>query len=339
MSEEAGVPVFNTGSVKDNSEFRCHVENCTKTLTDSKKYYKRHRVCEEHLKMNQLLVDGELQRFCQQCGKFHPIDKFDNDKRSCREKLKIHKQRRDDKISQKKTNSGSGESGGCINTAEPKGTGVKRGPVVMDSFEKEGTKKLQTDAITSALLRAVSSPTLLFEQSRTLQSSPYDASLSCLASSGQSLPLSHSSLFQSQISKAMLDWKIPSTHVQFLNQQQQQQQQPQSNLFGSSVLQGITGRSLINKQSQQQAETVGRQFETGNDENIESSIQQKEDVNGEKECIQEFELPQECFFNPRDLDNDDLLDLSKIEINEQVQLYQSFQNKPYYMYILDETDF
>lgn len=32
--------------------------------------------------MNAIYVDGELQRFCQQCGRFHELSKFDGDKRS-----------------------------------------------------------------------------------------------------------------------------------------------------------------------------------------------------------------------------------------------------------------
>jgi len=48
----------------------------------------------EHLKMSAIYVDGELQRFCQQCGRFHDLDKFDGDKRNCRERLSQHNRRR-----------------------------------------------------------------------------------------------------------------------------------------------------------------------------------------------------------------------------------------------------
>ena len=57
------------------------VEGCHKSLSTEKDYYRRYRICEEHLKLSSLLKDGEAQRFCQQCGKFHPLDDFDADKR------------------------------------------------------------------------------------------------------------------------------------------------------------------------------------------------------------------------------------------------------------------
>ena len=38
--------------------------------------------------------DGQLQRFCQQCGRFHPLSAFDGSKRSCRERLDRHNARR-----------------------------------------------------------------------------------------------------------------------------------------------------------------------------------------------------------------------------------------------------
>ncbi len=42
----------------------------------------------------QVLKDGRLQRFCQQCSHFHGLDAFDGTRRSCREQLAAHNARR-----------------------------------------------------------------------------------------------------------------------------------------------------------------------------------------------------------------------------------------------------
>lgn len=42
--------------------------------------------------------DGQLQRFCQQCGRFHLLSAFDDNKRSCRERLARHNERRKRRI-------------------------------------------------------------------------------------------------------------------------------------------------------------------------------------------------------------------------------------------------
>ena len=57
------------------------VSGCGKDLTKEKEYYQRYRICEEHLKLGTLLVEGCLQRFCQQCGRFQPLADFDGNKR------------------------------------------------------------------------------------------------------------------------------------------------------------------------------------------------------------------------------------------------------------------
>jgi hypothetical protein len=36
------------------------------------------------LQVSSILRDGVHQRFCQQCGRFHPLQDFDGAKRSCR---------------------------------------------------------------------------------------------------------------------------------------------------------------------------------------------------------------------------------------------------------------
>lgn len=76
------------------TELRCQVKNCLRSLGDEKMYYRRYRVCKHHLNMLSIVVDGEVSRFCQQCGRFHRLTEFDGNKRSCRERLKQHNERR-----------------------------------------------------------------------------------------------------------------------------------------------------------------------------------------------------------------------------------------------------
>lgn len=59
-----------------------------------KDYHSRYKICEAHLKAKSAIKDGIQQRFCQQCGKFHPVEDFDGDKRSCRARLDKHNARR-----------------------------------------------------------------------------------------------------------------------------------------------------------------------------------------------------------------------------------------------------
>ena len=58
------------------------VAGCGKDLSKEKDYYQRYRVCEEHLNLSALrLADGKEHRFCQQCGRFHPLGDFDGEKK------------------------------------------------------------------------------------------------------------------------------------------------------------------------------------------------------------------------------------------------------------------
>lgn len=57
------------------------VQGCERLLRDEKAYYQRFLVCEEHMRCLSIEVDGRLSRFCQQCGKFEPVEAFDGTKR------------------------------------------------------------------------------------------------------------------------------------------------------------------------------------------------------------------------------------------------------------------
>lgn len=75
-------------------QFQCQVPGCSTNLKELKDYHQRYRICPEHLKCDFIVKDGHKMRFCQQCGKFQNLENFDRDKRSCRERLRRHNERR-----------------------------------------------------------------------------------------------------------------------------------------------------------------------------------------------------------------------------------------------------
>ncbi|KAJ8503916.1 hypothetical protein OPV22_004802 [Ensete ventricosum] len=72
----------------------CQVEGCDADLSDSRDYHRRHKVCEMHAKASSAMVRNAIQRFCQQCSRFHLLEEFDEGKRSCRRRLAGHNRRR-----------------------------------------------------------------------------------------------------------------------------------------------------------------------------------------------------------------------------------------------------
>eukprot|EP00250_Pteridium_aquilinum_P012657 c20859_g1_i1 orf=776-4177(+) len=72
----------------------CQVDDCRTDLKNAKDYHRRHKVCELHSKAPHSLVQKVMQRFCQQCSRFHPLPEFDEGKRSCRRRLAGHNKRR-----------------------------------------------------------------------------------------------------------------------------------------------------------------------------------------------------------------------------------------------------
>ncbi|CAK9145273.1 unnamed protein product [Ilex paraguariensis] len=72
----------------------CQVEDCGADLSKAKDYHRRHKVCQIHSKAGRALVGNIMQRFCQQCSRFHALQEFDEGKRSCRRRLAGHNKRR-----------------------------------------------------------------------------------------------------------------------------------------------------------------------------------------------------------------------------------------------------
>ncbi|MCD7450350.1 hypothetical protein HAX54_005552 [Datura stramonium] len=72
----------------------CQVQDCQADLSSAKDYHRRHKVCDVHSKAAKALVGNVMQRFCQQCSRFHVLEEFDEGKRSCRRRLAGHNRRR-----------------------------------------------------------------------------------------------------------------------------------------------------------------------------------------------------------------------------------------------------
>lgn len=77
----------------------CQVAGCGAELlrpgaAAGRDYYSRYRICREHCIAPQLIIDGKPQRFCQQHGRFHDLDKFEPNRRSCIAALSHHRHRR-----------------------------------------------------------------------------------------------------------------------------------------------------------------------------------------------------------------------------------------------------
>ncbi|GFR41435.1 hypothetical protein Agub_g2123, partial [Astrephomene gubernaculifera] len=63
---------------------QCRVPGCTSDLSRDLAYFRKYRICREHLKSPVLMVEGVPSRFCQQCSRFHHIREFDGPQRTCR---------------------------------------------------------------------------------------------------------------------------------------------------------------------------------------------------------------------------------------------------------------
>ncbi|KAM6541376.1 hypothetical protein CsatB_005823 [Cannabis sativa] len=93
----------------------CQVEDCGADLTNAKDYHRRHKVCEMHSKAVKALVGNVMQRFCQQCSRFHALQEFDEGKRSCRRRLAGHNKRR------RKTNPDTAANGNSLSDDQTSG--------------------------------------------------------------------------------------------------------------------------------------------------------------------------------------------------------------------------
>lgn len=125
----------------------CQVANCPVDLATLKEYHQRHRVCEDHAKAPTVLLYGVTQRYCQQCGRFHLLEDFDEGKRSCRGKLAHHNNRRRRKKNEQKgsnkelTDVGDDEQSPSSSCPEVKPATSEGGESFKDGKKTPGSKK------------------------------------------------------------------------------------------------------------------------------------------------------------------------------------------------------
>jgi len=78
---------------------KCIADGCGVELTGN--YNLRYRLCEEHIRGLFVPHCGKTKRFCQQCSRLHDVSEFDGKRRSCRERLQLHKERQRAKLTKK----------------------------------------------------------------------------------------------------------------------------------------------------------------------------------------------------------------------------------------------
>eukprot|EP00798_Chlamydomonas_sp_ICE-L_P013338 gene13338-19177_t len=88
------VVVLQDAPPEGSNQMVCQVVGCSNDLKELKEYHHRYHICDIHIRLPQVMKDGRLQRFCQQCGRFHDLVAFDNNRKSCREQLSKHNARR-----------------------------------------------------------------------------------------------------------------------------------------------------------------------------------------------------------------------------------------------------
>lgn len=88
------VPPVVPSAVNAKEGSGCQVPGCVADLSVEKPYNRRLKVCAEHLKAQAVQLHVGASRFCQQCSRFHTVEAFDGSRRSCRDRLKTHNQRR-----------------------------------------------------------------------------------------------------------------------------------------------------------------------------------------------------------------------------------------------------
>ena len=120
---------------------RCRVDGCE--LLCERIYSKRSKVCEVHLKMDEVFHEGMLQRFCQKCTRFHSIDEFKDKRRACVHALS--------KLAKVRAPTGGNGVGALMMAAVAKKCGVARDKSESTVFNRPEYQQLHvpSDAITA----------------------------------------------------------------------------------------------------------------------------------------------------------------------------------------------
>ncbi|KAK4372399.1 hypothetical protein RND71_007783 [Anisodus tanguticus] len=130
----------------------CQVDDCGMDLSKAKDYHRRHKVCEMHSKASRALVWNVMQRFCQQCSRFHALQEFDEGKRSCRRRLAGHNKRRRKTQSESVANNNSSSNDG-----QASGYSLMSLLKILSNMHSNGTKHTEDQDLLSHLLRSLAS--------------------------------------------------------------------------------------------------------------------------------------------------------------------------------------
>ncbi|KAH9619477.1 hypothetical protein KSS87_019123 [Heliosperma pusillum] len=143
----------------------CQVEGCTTDLRNSRDYNRRHKVCEMHSKASEAMVGNVVQRFCQQCSRFHALEEFDGDKRSCRKRLAGHNKRR------RKTLPESSPDTGLVTDGINAGQILNLLVTVLSNMHTNGSNQAKDQDLLSQVLRNLAAVPDGSNASRLLQGS------------------------------------------------------------------------------------------------------------------------------------------------------------------------
>ncbi|XP_044502346.1 squamosa promoter-binding-like protein 1 [Mangifera indica] len=130
----------------------CQVEDCGADLSGAKDYHRRHKVCEMHSKASGALVGNVMQRFCQQCSRFHVLQEFDEGKRSCRRRLAGHNKRR------RKANPSPVSNGSSLNDDQTSGYLLISLLRILSNMHSNRSDQKTDQDLLSHLLRSLASP-------------------------------------------------------------------------------------------------------------------------------------------------------------------------------------
>ncbi|XP_031279779.1 squamosa promoter-binding-like protein 1 [Pistacia vera] len=130
----------------------CQVEDCGADLSSAKDYHRRHKVCEMHSKASRALVGNVMQRFCQQCSRFHVLQEFDEGKRSCRRRLAGHNKRR------RKTNPDPVSNGSSLNDDQTSGYLLISLLRILSNMHSNRSDQKTDQDLLSHLLRSLAGP-------------------------------------------------------------------------------------------------------------------------------------------------------------------------------------
>ena len=67
----------------------CQADNCQSDMAKQSVWHQKSRICDKHMS-GMFLKSGKPQQFCQQCGRSHNLDAFDQGRKSCRTQLAKH---------------------------------------------------------------------------------------------------------------------------------------------------------------------------------------------------------------------------------------------------------